>query len=257
MHTDLHLSFSTVLAFFLVLARVGGAFVFVPMPGREAGPGMARIILALSCAFALFPRWPDLSGREATLGLVAVWLISELAIGISIGLVVAFLSEALTFGAQVMGLQAGYGYASVVDPTTQADSDVLAVMMQLIAGLLFFTAGLDRYVIRAFADSLDRYPPGAFLMTRDLAQLVIRLGSGIFTVGLRFAFPVLALLFMTEMVLALVGRVNSQLHVGMHAFPVKMLLTLAILSGVLATTPQLYERFATEAFQTLRHTLLP
>jgi flagellar biosynthesis protein FliR len=253
----LHLSLGTVLAFLLVLARISGAFVFVPMPGRDAGPGMARIIVAVSCAFALFPRWPNLNGQDISLGLVVVWLISELAIGISIGLVVAFLSEALTFGAQTIGLQAGYGYASVVDPTTQADSDVLAVMMQLIAGLLFFTAGLDRYVIRAFADSLDRYPPGAFLMNKDVLELVIRLGSGIFTVGLRLAFPVIALLFMTEIVLALVGRVNSQLHMGMHAFPIKMLLTLAVLSTVLVTAPQLYERFATEAFAALRHTLLP
>jgi len=253
----LHLSLGTLLAFLLVLARISGAFVFVPMPGRDAGPAMARIVISLSCAFALFPRWPDLNARDISLGLLIVWLISELAIGVSIGLVVAFLSEALMFGAQIIGLQAGYGYASVVDPTTQADSDVLAVMMQLIAGLLFFTAGLDRYVIRAFADSLDRYPPGAFLMNKDLGEVVIRLGSGIFTVGLRLAFPVIALLFMTEIVLALVGRVNSQLHMGMHAFPVKMLVTLAVLSAVLATAPQLYERFATEAFGALRHTLLP
>ncbi len=83
---------------------------------------------------------------------------------------VSFITEFLTFGAQILGLQAGYGYASVVDPTTQADSDVLPVLAQLTGGLLFFTTGLHRYVISAFAASLERYPPGQFAVTPDLVQ---------------------------------------------------------------------------------------
>jgi flagellar biosynthesis protein FliR len=252
MHAELSLPAGLPLAFLLVLTRVAGAFVFVPMPTREAGPGIARAVFALACTVALFPRWPAIDPAAAGTGVFIVWMVSEAAFGISLGLMVAFLAEALTMGAQLLGLQAGYGYASVVDPTTQADSDVLQVLAQLTSGLLFFSTGLDRLVIRAFADSLQRYPPGRFALTETLARTVIGLGANIFTVGLRLAFPILALLLMTEISLALVGRMSAQMHLGAHAAPLKMLLTLATLVAVLKVTPRLYESYAATIFHAMR-----
>jgi flagellar biosynthesis protein FliR len=183
---------------------------------------------------------------------MVLWLFSEAAMGIAIGLLVSFVAEALTVGAQMLSLQAGYGYASVVDPNTQADSGILAMMAQITAGLLFFATGLDRRVIMAFALSLDRYPPGTFTLSRGLAENVIQVGSNIFSVGLRLAFPVIGLLLMTDVALSLLGRVNSQLQLVQQAFSAKMLLTLVALSAILIVVPSLYEAFATQVFDVIR-----
>ena len=255
MHAELTLSASTLLAFILVLSRMVGVFVFVPLPVKEAGPGVARIVFAFATALALFPCWPSVDAQNVTLGVMLEWLIAEAAIGIAIGLMVSFINEFLVFGAQILGLQAGYGYASVVDPTTQADSDILPVMAQLTGGLLFFTTGLHRHVISAFADSLNKYPPGQFTVTRDLTVAITRLASNIFSVGLRLALPVIGLLLMTEIALALLGRINSQLHIGMQAFPAKMLLTLVTLVSVLLVVPVLYQAFGTEVLENIRRSL--
>jgi flagellar biosynthesis protein FliR len=257
MHAKLLIPLSLPIAFVLVVTRLAGAFVFVPMPGKDTGPGVARTVFALAGAVALFPRWPSIDASAVTPGVLVGWLFAEAALGISIGLMVSFLTESLTLGAQFLGLQAGYGYASVVDPTTQADSEVLQVLAQLTSGLLFFASGLDRLVIRAFALSLERYPPGRFVLTKNLAQTVIELSANIFTVGLRLALPIIGLLLMTEIALALVGRINSQLHVGGNAAPIKMLLTLGTLVAVLRVAPQLYEGYAAQVFGAIRHSLLP
>ncbi len=257
MHAELTISASTLIAFVLVLSRMVGVFVFVPLPVKEAGPSMARIAFGFATALALFPRWPVIDARGLTLGTLTVWLVSEAALGTAMGLMVSFITEFLTFGAQILGLQAGYGYASVVDPTTQADSDVLPVLAQLTAGLLFFTTGLHRYVISAFAASLDRYPPGQFAVTPDLVRTVIKLSSNVFSVGLRLALPVIGLLLMTEVALALLSRVNSQLHIGMQAFPAKMMLTLVTLASVLLIVPVLYQAFASDVFENIRRNFTP
>lgn len=257
MHAELSISASTLIAFLLVLSRMVGVFVFVPLPVKDAGPAVARVVFAFASAIALFPRWPSLDARDVTLGVLVGWLISEAAMGMAIGLMVSFITEFLTFGAQILGLQAGYGYASIVDPTTQADSDVLPVMAQLTAGLLFFTTGLHRYVISAFAASLEKYPPGQFRVTEDLAKTVIQLSANVFSVGLRVALPVVGLILMTEIALALLGRINSQLHMGMQAFPAKMLLTLLSLASVLLVVPVLYQAFAAEVFEDIRRSFAP
>ncbi|HTP88032.1 MAG TPA: flagellar biosynthetic protein FliR [Bryobacteraceae bacterium] len=256
MHVDLTLTASTLFAFLLVLGRLAGAFSFVPFPGAQAGPTTARVLLALACTFALYPRWPVVDVSSASLGLMVSWILSEAALGIAIGLLVGFIGEALIVGMQMLSLQAGYGYASVVDPNTQADSGILPMMAQITAGLLFFATGLDQRVIMAFALSLDRYPPGSFSLTRGLAESVILVGSNIFSVGLRLAFPVIGLLLMTDVSLALLGRVNAQLQLVQQAFSAKMLLTLVALSAILIVVPSLYESFAAQVFNVIREFFL-
>ena len=252
MQNELALPVGTILGFALVVSRIAGVFIFVPLPSQDSGPAPARIALALAAAIALFPRWPMVDAAHFELSTMVLWMFSELALGTCIGLAVSFISEALIFGAQVLGLQAGYGYASVIDPMTNADSNVLPVMAQLTAGLLFFTTGLHRLVIAAFASSLDAFPPGNFVVPQQLAQAVLRLGSSIFTVGFRLALPIVGLLLMTDITLALLGRINSQLQLGMHAFPAKMLLTISMLAVILVVAPNLYTGYATEVFRTLR-----
>ena len=240
------------LAFGLVLARVAGVFFFLPLPVRDATPALARAAFAMAAALALFPYWPEVDVRVTTTGLFAVWLAGEAAFGLAAGLLVGFLAEALTLSAQLIGLQAGYGYASVVDPTTQADSDVLQVVARLTGGLLFFTFGLDHQILRALALSLQLHPPGQFVLTRALVTTVIGLGANVFALALRLAFPVLGLLLLCEIALALVGRLSSSLQLGHSAAPLKMLLSLGAMAALLKIIPGLYLEYAEQVLSVLR-----
>jgi flagellar biosynthesis protein FliR len=218
---------------------------------------LARVSIALGATLALYARWPVIHLPTLTVPLALMLMLSEMALGTAIGMLVNFLSEAFAVGAQTVALQAGYAYASVIDPSTQANSDVLMVMAQLLAGLLFFTANLHIWVMRVFADSLDRYPPGSFLLTQNIALEIVRVGADVFTIGLRLSLPVVILLLLTEVTLALVGRVSTQLHSGAHSVPLKMMLTLTTLSLVLVITPSLYRAYADEIMRTLQRALFP
>jgi flagellar biosynthetic protein FliR len=236
---ELILSTATLMGFLLTLARVAGVFVFVPMPGITGVINPARVMLAVSITFALFPQWPQIH-QYPSAGMLVMWLLAEAALGIGIGLSVGFVTEAFTMGAQVMSLQAGYSFASTFDPNTQADSGVLVVLTQLSAGMLFFATGLDRAVIRVFARSLETYPAGSFVLTRGGATQVLAAGSTMFSTGLRLALPIIAVMVMIDISLALLGRVNAQLHLTTVAFPVKMLVCLTMLGWLALLFPVLF-----------------
>ncbi len=244
----LTLSLSTLCGFLLVLARVTGALSFVPFPGFKAAQ-LPRAVLAVGFTVALFGRWPQIDVGAASPGVLAAWVAAEAALGISIGVVVALVLEAVTLAAQVLGPQAGYAYASTIDPNTEADSGVLLILAQLMAGLLFFSLGLDRQILRLFAESLERTPPGEYVLGVSSAAGVIRLGSGTFSVGLRLAFPVVALLIAVDLALALLGRVNTQLQLLSLAFPVKMLTGLALLAATSTLFPRVVSAFASEGWK--------
>ena len=236
MHGELQLSTATLLGFLVTLARIGGVFVFLPLPGMKSVADMARIILSVCITMALFPQWPRVS-PEISIALLVVWTISEAALGIGIGLAVAFVTEALLVAAQTLGLQAGYAFASMVDPNTQADSGVLVVFAQLAAGLLFFAAGLDREVLRVFARSLEILPAGSFVLSRGMGERLLSNGAAMFSTGVRLAMPVIAVLAMVDISLALLGRVNAQLQLLTIAFPIKMMLALTVFGWILVLLP--------------------
>ncbi len=240
------------LGFLFVLSRVAGIFVFAPVPGMKNGPDMLRVLLALAITVALYPVWPHVTEPNPTISFVVAAIFSEAAFGLAIGLAVAFTLEALQMAAQVMGVQAGYGYASTIDPATQADSPVLLVFAQLFSGLLFFATGLDREIIRACALSLQTIPPGSFTVTADLAHSLIRLSSGIFSIGMRLALPAVALLGMLDLSLALLGRVNSQLQLITLAFPVKMLAALVLLAFTGVLFARMFSMYSGQVLETIR-----
>jgi flagellar biosynthetic protein FliR len=251
MGADGAISLSTVLGFLLTAVRVAGVFVFVPIPGLKSAVDPARVILIIAITIALFPVWPHPQGN-APAALFAMWTLSEASLGIGIGLTVAFAIEAFTVGAQVIGLQAGYSFASTVDPATQADSTVLVAITQTFAAILFFVTGLDREVLRIFARSLVVFPPGMFVLSRGSAQLILQAGSTMFTTGLRLALPVMAVMVMVDISIALLGRVNAQLHLISVAFPVKMLLGVGLLAWMAVLLPALLRGASSATFAAAR-----
>jgi len=231
MPVKLNFPLSSLLAFLAVLARVSGALAFVPLPGFRQGPQTARVVLALAVTVLLYPSWPRVTEEWTPWRLISV-LVLEAAVGIGFGLMASFLAEAFQLAAQAIGLQAGYAYASMVDPQTQADSGILLIVAQLSAGLLFFALGLDREVIRAFARSLETIPPGAWFPSGAAWEALVRTSAAMFTVGVRLALPVLALLALTDLALALLGRVNAQLQLLTLSFPLKMLAALVVMAAL-------------------------
>ena len=237
---------ATLQSFLFVLARVAGVVVFLPVPGYRSAAWGVRAVLAMGLTLALAPKWPVVSGAPAW----KLWdLGAEAALGVSVGLVAAWLMEAFVAAMQLLGLQAGYSYASTIDPSTQADSGVLQVLAQLAAGLLFFAAGLDAAMIRVFARSFDLLPPGGFRLTGEIAGAMIGFVSHSFSVGVRMALPVIALLGLVDLALALVGRIEAQMQLLSLAFPIKMLVAMVVVGSAAPLWLPLFERSAARAVE--------
>jgi flagellar biosynthetic protein FliR len=187
-----------------------------------------------------------------------------------VGLVIAFLLEGVQLAAQVLGLQAGYSYASTVDPTTEADTTTLQLMAQLLAGTLFFAFGFDRQVLKALAKSFTAGPGlsiggsavgglgiGGSAIDGEAVNAIVHLGAAVFTTGVQLALPVLALLVLLDVAFAVLGRLHAQLQILSLTFAVKMLVALAFLASMLSVYPAVFERTGSITFGVLNRILNP
>jgi flagellar biosynthetic protein FliR len=252
MHTEVSIDFAVLYGFLVVLARVSGFLVLVPLPGMSAGPSVARIVLAVTLTFSLLPLWPKVKSATGS-GELALWAASEFALGLVAGVGVALLLEAFQIAAQSIGLQAGFSYASTIDPSTQADTAVLQTVLQLFSGVLFFTLGLDLHVFRLLTIGLNGIPSPTALSKAFNAGAVLRFGSMMFNNALRMALPVMGFLLLLDLAFALVSKVHAQMQLLSFSFSAKMLAGMALFAATFALCPSILAAAAARTLEILLH----
>jgi len=230
-------------AFLVTLARIAGVLAFTPIPGFKNSPALVRAALALLLTLTLFDP-AKISAVSGSAGDLLPALLIESGIGICFGLATALLFEGFQVGAQIIGLQAGFSYASTTDPNSQADSTVLSVLVLLTTGALFFATDLHHIVIRALAEGLARHPAGNATLNSAAIPAVLHLGSDLFKVGLRLAAPLSAIMLTIDIGMALFSRMQPQLQVITLAFSLKILIALAVFSTVIYSMGRLLQSAA-------------
>lgn len=236
-------SYATLFGFLFTLARISGVFAFLPLAAFRAGPETARVVLSLLLTLMLRSEWktPAGLGSQVAIGRVVAGVASEAALGLAIGVALAIVLEVFEMAAQAVSLQAGLGHASIVDPTSGADSTALLIAAQMTAALLFFVSGADRLLVRALAESLRLCPPESFSLNKAWGAALIQFAGGIFSSGLRLAAPVIALLLLSDASLAILGRIQPQLQLIALTMPVKLAGTMLILSVTIVLQPRFLE----------------
>jgi flagellar biosynthetic protein FliR len=241
MHVDALFTYATLLGFLFTLARISCVFAFLPLGAFRAAPESAKIVLSLGFTMILWPQWKGPVGETVTIGRIVSGLAEEAALGLAIGLALSIVLEVFQLGAQVVSLQAGFGFASTIDPSSGADSTVLLALSQTTAGLLFFATGADRMLVRALADSLRLCPPESFTINPGWGEALIHFASSIFSLGLRLGAPVIALLLLADGALAVLGRIQNQIHLVSLTMPMKLGSAMLLVASTLTFQPRLFE----------------
>jgi flagellar biosynthetic protein FliR len=241
MHIDSLFTYATLFGFLFTLARISCVFAFLPLAAFRAAPESAKIVLALAFTVILWPEWKGPVSSDVSIGRIVVGVAGEAALGLAIGLSLAIVLEVFQMAAQVVSLQAGFGFASTIDPSSGADSTVLLTLSQIAAGLFFFATGADRMLVKALADSLRLCPPESFAINRGWGEALVRFAASIFTSGLRLAAPVIALLLLADGALAVLGRIQNQIHLVSLTMPLKLGAAMLLVASTLTFQPRFFE----------------
>jgi flagellar biosynthetic protein FliR len=115
------------------------------------------------------------------------------------------------------------------DPLAMTMNSVIGRLHYLLATALLFTSRGDLLIVRGFATSYQGLPVGGSVATEQLAQVLIKALSLMFVAALQIAGPMVAVLLLADVALALLSRASPALNVFQLGFPLKIMLTLAML----------------------------
>lgn len=215
----------------LVLTRITGLLAAFPILSSEQMPLQLRAALGALLATVILPVIPVPAAAPTGLPELAGLMASELAIGLLLGTVVAWVLEAIAFAGTLMDTQMGFSFVQFVDPATSQSTSVSGSMMMQMAALLVFITGLHHQMILALVDSYRVVPMGQGVPLQ-VTGLVALIGQ-LLAKGFQLAFPVLAVLFLVDLILGISGKFMPQLQLLQLSFPLKIALGMVILGLVL------------------------
>lgn len=217
---------SGLVVFFLVLVRASAIFLSAPLLGNRSVPMRVKVGLALLLSLLWTPFLMGKAGapNPQDLWVFAAAVVSEVAVGLLIGTVTNFFFTAAQFAGYAVGMQMGFGMASMFDPTTQSQSSVVGQFYLFAATLVFLLLDGHHWILIALGRSFDAVPLGGFAWSGQTTVQLIDAANNVFWVALMLAAPVLGVLILAELAMGIVARIMPQMNVFVASFPVKILL---------------------------------
>jgi len=222
----LNLPIGTVEAFVLIATRVLAVLATSPVFSIKSVPMQAKLGLGLFTALILVP----VVTRDTPAVVVDVsWsaLAGEALVGGLSGFAATLAFTAITFGANLLDMQAGFSMAALYDATFGSQGALLERFYNALAALLFFQTDAHHLVIQSLVQMFTVVPLGSFSISRINPELLAQIAASSFMVAVELIFPVLVALLLADMALGILAKVAPQFGIFQIGMQVKVGLALA------------------------------
>ncbi len=214
-------------------------------------PAPVRVALSIALAAWLVAGNPDATWRAAASGGGPIVVAAgELLLGIALALALQLAFAALLVAGRTIDIQAGYGLAVLVDPSTRTQLPLVGTVFAYAAGAVFFATDGPARLLAIWAASLRHAPMGSALAATD-PQILIGYVSGVFLLAMGLAGLLLVVLLILDLAIALMSRTLPQMNVLLFGFQVKTLATMIVLPIALALSGSLFATLISSALDTM------
>ena len=219
--------------FLMVLFRVSGLFVVLPVLGGQQVPRRIRVCLAVFLAFAVYPLVSAKVTFPVPTDLVGltIGLASELLIGIVCGFIVNIIFIAAQMAGQMLARHMGTALARVINPLFNAQIPIVGQFYYTFTLLIFVILNGHQRVIVGIISTFDRIPimGASYRNIGGMIDLMAGLMGDMFIMMVRIAAPAFLALFIVTVVLGVIARTVPQINVLIIGFPVKIAVGLAVM----------------------------
>lgn len=238
-------------SFLLPLFRIAALLMSMPIIGTQLVPLRVRLYLALAICLVLAPTLPAMPQVDG-LSLQSFMLIAqEVLVGVMLGFTLQLFFHAFVIAGQIVSMQMGLGFASMVDPTNGVSVPVIGQFFLMLVTLLFLLMNGHLVVFEVLAESFVTLPVGGGLLTGHYWQLATKLGW-VIGAALILVLPAITALLVVNLAFGVMTRAAPQLNIFSIGFPLTLVLGLVIVWVGMADILAQYQVLASEALQLLR-----
>jgi flagellar biosynthetic protein FliR len=223
----LPLSYNEFKTFFLILMRVSVILFLFPFFSSRVIPVLTKAGLALIITVILYPVIDTALGAfPTTLWGMTRMVISELIVGMILGLLVQMFFEGVRMMGQVVGFQTGFAITNILDPQSGMQVSILSNMAYLVATVLFLLLNGHHILLSAMRESFEIIEVGSLNLNRQVFQRVMATSADMFAIAIKIGAPAIAALLFTKVAFGLITKLIPQMNIMIVAFPVQIVVGL-------------------------------
>ncbi|WP_434611544.1 flagellar biosynthetic protein FliR [Pseudomonas sp. R1-7] len=248
--TDTQIS-TWVASFILPLFRVTAVLMSMPVFGTTLVPGRVRLYLAVAITVVIAPGLPPMPPVNA-LDLSALMLVAEqILIGVLLGFSLQLFFQAFVVAGQIISIQMGMAFASMIDPTNGVNTAVIGQFLTMLVTLLFLAMNGHLVVFEVLTESFTTMPVGSAMLVNHFWDIAGKLGW-VLGAAMLLVLPAITALLVVNIAFGVMTRAAPQLNIFSIGFPLTLVLGMVIFWVSLGDILNQYQPLATQALQLLR-----
>jgi len=234
------------------LFRIGAFLMVLPLFGTQLVAQRVRVGLAILITLLVMPLLPPMPIIDL-LSLQTYLIIAEqIVLGVILAFLVQMLFQIFVLTGQMIAMQMGLGFASMVDPSNGVSVTILSSFYLMLTSLLFFASNVHLVIIEILVQGFYALPVDTQWHSVDSYFHLVSLGSWMFASALFIAIPAVTAILIINFSFGVVTRAAPQMNIFVLGFPFTMLMGLLIIWISLTGFMPQYQAIVSECLTILK-----
>ena len=220
---DLFNLYQYLVIFFIASLRISSFLISAPFFSLGGIPLQVRIVAGISLTAFLFPviKVPDLQTMPGfNLFLI---ILSEIGIGLSVGLVLTIIFSAATVAGEKIASTAGLSMSSMIDPQSGGQTLVLSTVLILFLISCFLSLDGHLFVIKMLMESYVYLPIGLSINFLQASNIAIETFGDMLYLAALISLPVVGGLLLIQASIGVITRSAPSLNLFSFGFPIALI----------------------------------
>ncbi|MGJ8678748.1 flagellar biosynthetic protein FliR [Paraglaciecola sp.] len=213
----------------LPFMRISGLFAAMVGLSAKSVPNTTRALLTLFLAVLIIPVIPPVKVVELVSVGTFLLVIQQIIIGVALGFISNMVLNTFVLAGQVVAMQTGLGFASIVDPVNGINVPAVGQFYLILATLLFWALDGHLAMIRMIVLSFEAFPIGEAWFAPEQFRDIAHWAGWMFISALTLSLAPIVSLLIVNLAFGVMTKAAPQLNIFSIGFSIAQIMGLLII----------------------------
>lgn len=223
--------------FLLPFLRIGGMLIAMVGISARTVPTPIRNLLAVFITVAMLPLLPASPITDLASPAAMVEMMKQVIIGATLGFITAMVVDTFILAGQIIAMQTGLGFASIVDPLNGVSVPAVGQFYLILVTLIFWAIDGHLVMIQLVSASFVAFPIGEAWFEPEQFKLVAHWGAWLFIAAVTVALAPIVALLIVNLAFGVMTKASPQMNIFTIGFSIAQIMGLVIIFLTLPNIP--------------------
>ena len=213
----------------LAFMRVSGLFIAMVGISARTVPTPVRNLLAVLLTLIVVPMLPPVPITDIVSLGTFFEVIKQLIIGIAIGFISVMVVDTFVLAGQIIAMQTGLGFASIVDPVNGVNVTTIGQFYLILATLIFWMVDGHLLLINMIVISFEAFPIDGPWWTGEQFKQIAHWGAWMFISAVTISLAPIVSLLIVNLSFGVMTKAAPQLNIFSLGFAIAQITGLVII----------------------------